>query len=86
MQPIKVPTIQRLKALKPGQKMTYYKGDFKKDIGRSRGKYKGLLEAIQRVTARLEGEGKIELSEMPARIRMENGWIYFTKYIATGKA
>ena len=84
-QPIKVPTIQRLKSLKPGEKLTYYKGDFEKDIRRSRGKYKGLLEAIQRVVARLSSEGKIELFEQPARIKTEDRWVYFTKYAAIGK-
>lgn len=69
-------TIKRLRALKVGQELIYYTGNFEADIRRSqplgngspdRGAptYAALLSEIRNEAQRLEATGKIRLSERP---------------------
>jgi hypothetical protein len=71
-------TVQRLKSIKPGERVCYYRGDFAIDIRQAQTatkgcpdgvpKYAALLNSIRNAARELERSGRVKLSE--ARVGM----------------
>jgi hypothetical protein len=55
-------TIQRLWMLKPGEVMTFYRGNLQQDVSRSEDAYRRMLDQINLSIADLEGTGRIKVS------------------------
>lgn len=86
-------TIARLRALRRGEEMVYYRGNFPADIDRSkRGQdptpraYARLLEAVQREANELSKKGRVHLGSklIHKPRRGEDPAQYITEYSAVG--
>ena len=75
-------TLERLRCLKPGEKMNVYvaKEDLPKDIKNDSGAYQDLLTDIYLTMISMESKGQIRLNKIP-RTRSKHGlgeWIEYT--------
>ena len=68
-------TCDRLRRLRPGQALIYYRGRLDEDIGRSAGvpKYRDLLQTVRETAITLERAGQLVLSKRPADRRIHRG-------------
>jgi hypothetical protein len=81
-------TIERLNALKPGQQLVYYRGNFEHDIERSdpfhnddgASRYGEILMRVRDAASNLAREGKIRLDKRPYGA----GKFCLFEYIAVG--
>jgi hypothetical protein len=80
----KLDTIEKLKALKPGEKFIYYKGNFEVDIAASSGQYRRLLEALQRSAQKRANERKVHLLVTPVQIKKGRRVVSYNEYSAIG--
>jgi len=55
-------TIQRLWMLKPGEVMTFYRGNLQQDVSRSEDAYRRMLDQINLSVSDLEDTGRIKVS------------------------
>ena len=77
-------TIKMLQDLGPGEKLTYYKGNFTTDIIDCGEDYRRLLTEIRDFAKYLEYRGKVVLSQEAKRIASGNGMTTINLYVATG--
>jgi len=85
-------TVLRLRLLKPGIELVYYRGNFESDLERcdpspgSGGapKYKALLRFIKKEARRLERQGRIRLMQVGNTVTSRHGNEGITSYVAVG--
>jgi hypothetical protein len=84
---IECPTIKRLRALRPGESLVYYRGGkFAQDIRSRVPVYANLLARIERTAAELQILGRVTLSERESTIISINGnELTVIEHIATGR-
>lgn len=56
------PTILRLRHIKPGQRVIYYRGTLEDDLAYAQGNYRALLEDIKDEAQRLYREGRADIT------------------------
>jgi hypothetical protein len=80
-------TTHRLRNLKPGERMTYYRGDFGYDTVHGPSDYCSILADVMRVAAHLEDCGRIRLEKFEHHgdydRRTQNAKKWF-EYVAVG--
>ena len=77
-------TMQVLQSIKPGEKITYYRGNFSSDTAVAGPLYRQLLKDVFAFAQYLEGRGRLRLSQQSHRIASENGLVTINSYVAEG--
>lgn len=65
-----IPTIQRLSNLKPGQVMTYYRGQYPQDVENQDSPDKQIVREVFKAACQLAEIGKIKLREKKEEIKV----------------
>jgi hypothetical protein len=78
-------TVQRLRNLKPGERMVYYRGNFESDLGKAPPNYRALLEFVYFEVMKLAGEKRIVADMEENGKRFKNSAVEF-EYTAKGIA
>ena len=77
-------TIKMLQDLGPGEKLTYYRGNFTMDVIDCGPLYRKLLTEIKDFAQHLESRGRVRLSQECKRTAGPNGMTTINIYVAHG--
>lgn len=94
LEPPPVPwNVRKLQALRPGERLVYYRGNFERvidgrdrgDIASARGAYRHVLEQVRATAERLARDGRISIHLDRVRIKTAKGSAQITEHVAYGR-